>query len=122
MSKKPRPICPLCGERAKRSETRFGISHDCCGLWSWGNKPLADAETHAARRQAHDVFDRLWKTKSLSRGEAYVALSWATGWPEPECHMMHMPKEMAAQVPAAVAKIWKELQQHGTSILSARSC
>jgi hypothetical protein len=106
MSRKPRPICPVCGERADRSETRFGRRHDHCGLWSWGNKPLADAETHAARKEAHRVFDQLWQSGWLGRGEAYQALSWATGWPETDCHMMHMPKERAVLVPAAVRKIW----------------
>lgn len=106
MSRKPRPICPVCGERAKRSETRFGRRHDCCGLWSWGNKPLADAETHAARQAAHAAFDVLWLSGRLRRGEAYRALSWATGWAEQDCHMMHMPKERAVLVPPAVRKIW----------------
>lgn len=106
MTRKARPICPVCGERAVRSETRFGLRHDCCGLWSWGNKPLADAETHRARSEAHSVFDALWKSGHMSRGEAYQALSWATGWPEADCHMMHMPKERAALVPAAVRRIW----------------
>lgn len=67
MSKKSRPICPICGERAVRSMTRYGRRHDCCGLWSWGNKPLADAETHAARSEAHRVFDVIWKSGHLPR-------------------------------------------------------
>lgn len=106
MSKKPRPICPICGERANRTMTQYGRRHDCCGLWSWGNKPLADAETHAARREAHRVFDQLWQSGHLGRGEAYQALAWSTGWPESDCHMMHMPKERARLVPSAVRKIW----------------
>jgi len=84
----------------------WGTRHDCCGLWSWGNKPLADAETHAARRAAHQAFDPLWASGRLKRGEAYAALSWATGWKQSDCHMMHMPKERALQVPVAVRKIW----------------
>ena len=34
--------------------TRFGPRDDCCGLWSWGGAPLADAATHAARKAALD--------------------------------------------------------------------
>lgn len=109
MARKPRPICPKCGERAKRTETQWGLRHDCCGLWSWGNKPLVCAETHNARKEAHRVFDALWTSGWLSRGEAYQALSWATGWTESDCHMMHMPLERARQVPAAVRKIWAVL-------------
>lgn len=115
MSRKPRPICPTCGDRAQRSDTQYGRRHDCCGLWSWGNKPLADAETHEARKNAHAVFDVLWKSGHLSRGEAYLVLSWATGWPESECHMMHMPKEKAHQVPAAVRRIWAVVNAGATN-------
>lgn len=115
MSKKPRPICPICGERATRSMTAYGLRHDCCGLWSWGNKPLADADTHEFRKKAHAALDRLWLSGRLSRGEAYRALSWATGWPERDCHMMHMPKERAALVPDAVRKIWIELDGEATT-------
>lgn len=57
----------------------------------------------------------LWKSGHLSRGEAYLALSWATGWPESECHMMHMPKEKARQVPAAVRRIWAVVNAGATN-------
>ncbi|PKA40650.1 hypothetical protein CWR43_27995 [Rhizobium sullae] len=86
--------------------TQYGRRHDHCGLWSWGNKPLVDADTHAARKEAHRVFDQLWRGGYLGRGEAYQALSWATGWPETDCHMMHMTKDKARLVPTAVRKIW----------------
>lgn len=111
MSRKPRPVCPTCGECAVRSETKFGIRHDCCGLWSWGNKPLADRTTHEARRAAHASFDVLWKSGRLSRGDAYKALARVTGWPESDCHMMHMPPDKALQVPAAVKRIWESLNK-----------
>ena len=116
MSKKARPICPKCGERAIRSQTLYGLRHDHCGLWSWGNKPLVDAETHKYRKEAHKVFDVLWKSGHLSRGEAYRALSWATGWPESECHMMHMPKEKAKQIPDAVRRIWQVINNNNNQV------
>lgn len=93
-----------------RTVTQYGRRHDCCGLWSWGNKPLVCAETHEARKQAHSAFDQLWRGGWLPRGEAYRALAWATGWPESECHMMHMPKDKAREIPAAVTKIWAALK------------
>lgn len=109
MSRKPRPICPECGQHAKRSVTKFGLRHDCCGLWSWGNKPLADRETHEARKEAHRIFDKLWQSGRMSRGQAYRALAAETGWPESECHMMHMPKERALLVPEHAKSIWRKM-------------
>lgn len=109
MGNNPRPICPVCGQRARRTKTQFGIRHDCCGLWSWGNKALVDRETHAARQLAHSYFDKLWQSGRMRRGDAYRALSDASGWPESDCHMSHMPKERAVLVPDFVRQIWRGL-------------
>lgn len=74
-------------------------------MWSWGDKPLVDAETHEARQKAHEAFDPLWKTGRMTRNEAYSALQWATGLSEKNCHMARMDAERAKRVPAAVEKI-----------------
>lgn len=47
------PKCPACGKQAVSTETRFGVRHEHCGLWSWGNKPLTDAYTHTIRKHLH---------------------------------------------------------------------
>ena len=49
-----RPKCPSCGEWSTMTDERFGGKFECldCKLWSWGGKPLADAATHKARREA----------------------------------------------------------------------
>lgn len=99
------PVCPRCGEQSVIVDNRFNKKYACCGLWSWGEKPLVDAETHLARQAAHAAFDSLWLDKTMSRGKAYKALSIALGVPEREAHMAIMSKELARQVPQAVAKI-----------------
>jgi len=101
--------CPLCGQNAARQQTQYGVRNDCCGLWSWGDKPLVDRETHEARKAAHAAFDPLWKGGTMTRAAAYEALRAVTGLNAKNCHMAKMSKERAARVPAAVAKILEQL-------------
>jgi hypothetical protein len=85
------------------------MRNECCDLWSWGDKPLVDRETHEARKAAHDAFDPLWKTGTMTRAEAYAALRRVTGLSEKNCHMAKMSAKRASYIPAAVARIWEEL-------------
>ncbi len=101
--------CTSCGLPAERTVTAYGVRNACCGLWSWGDKPLADEATHKARRAAHDAFDPLWRDGHMTRDEAYAALRWATGLNEKNCHMARMPRDRALRVIPAVARIWAEL-------------
>lgn len=68
-------ICPKCGNPAVPTQTQYGLRHDCCGMWSWGGKPLADEETHDARKAAHAAFDLLWKSRGWRRSDAYESLA-----------------------------------------------
>ena len=97
--------CPQCGGRPARSETRYGPRLDCCGLWAWGEHPLADRDTHGARKAAHAAFDPLWKSGKLNRGHAYKLLAEAMGMTRDECHMKLMTAEQARRVPAIAAEI-----------------
>lgn len=83
---KPVVYCPKCGDKAKRTETRYGFRHECCGLHSWGSKPLVSQEVHALRQRFHATFDPIWKRRLMARGAAYLALADVTGLPEQECH------------------------------------
>lgn len=49
----------------------------------------ADRKTSAARIVAHDVFDRLWKQKRMSRAQAYAWMRQAMGLSEAEAHIGH---------------------------------
>lgn len=101
------PTCPKCQAAAQKSVTRYGVRYDCCGMWAWGNHPLADAATHDARRRAHEAFDVLWRGRKakLRRGQAYRRLQVELGLSEPDCHMKVMDLETALRVPAAAERI-----------------
>lgn len=104
-----KPICPICNQLATPRQTQWGVKHVCCGLWSWGNKPLTDAATHKARQTAHDIFDRLWKSGTISRGYAYQLLQEELGISKADCHMSIMDQATATRVPDAVYKIRERL-------------
>ena len=97
--------CPICGWAAYRQDTRYGVRHSCCGLWSWDGAPLVDAETHEARKAAHEAFDALWKHHGISRSSAYAQLAMELGIKRKHCHMKQMDKGTASRVPAAVRAI-----------------
>jgi hypothetical protein len=101
--------CPKCGDKPTRTETRYGPRLDCCGLWAWGDHPLADMETHEARKAAHAAFDTLWKFGTISRGHAYKLLAEAMGLSRDDCHMKLMTAEQAQRVPAIAAQIRRGL-------------
>lgn len=101
--------CPKCDGQPVQTETRFGLRLDCCGLWAWGSHPLADRETHEARKAAHAAFDPIWKGGLASRGHAYGLLAEAMGLSREQCHMKLMTAEQAQRVPAIADDIRKAL-------------
>jgi len=107
--RKKHPKCPLCGEKAAFERTPHGPRHDCCGLWSWGFKPLVGIEVHRARRAAHVAFDTLWRGRGriLTRSTAYYHLASKLGLTRDQCHMARMDLETARAVPGAVSRIKK---------------
>ncbi len=104
------PICP-CGQRARRTKTRYGYRYAHCDLWSWDAAPLVDKATHEARKAAHEAFDVLWKAGTLDRGAAYSRLREILEITEDECHMKLMDAETSSMVPAAVKQIMEDLER-----------
>lgn len=106
--------CPRCGSKATVVQTKYGPKHECCGLWSWHGKPLADKATHDARKAAHAAFDTLWKQGTYTRAGAYKALAAALGLGADECHISRMSEAEAlrvvALVPELAAKVPKRLK------------
>jgi hypothetical protein len=92
------PICPTCLKPARLSAGKFGIKAECCGLWSWGFKPLVSRETHVARIQAHAAFDRLWKNGEMPRRAAYARLSDVMQMDREDCHISLMTVDQAKAV------------------------
>ena len=109
MKKKDSPTCPKCGADAIRQETRYGARFSCCGLWAWGNNPLADGDTHKARQAAHAAFDPIWRSKKLSRTEAYQKLATALAIEQRHCHMKKMDVATARKVPDIAAEILRQI-------------
>ncbi len=100
--------CPKCGAKAHAETTRYGIRNRHCDLWSWGDAPLVNRETHEARKAAHAAFDTLWKSGLMSRGEAYRCLQKKLKLTPDECHMKLMDAATAGLVPQAVMEIQQE--------------
>lgn len=103
------PICPICDCYADAKETQYGTRYSCCDLWSWNGAPLADADTHEARKDAHAAFDALWKVHGMSRSEAYAALSEELGIHPDLCHMKLMDEETARRAEVAAINITQRL-------------
>lgn len=53
----------------------------------------ANKETKQARIQAHDAFDGYWRSKGLSRKQAYHLLQDITGLPPKDAHIASFDKE-----------------------------
>jgi hypothetical protein len=103
-------LCPKCGLKPVHTMTRFGLRLDHCGLWAWGSHPLADRETHEARKAAHAAFDPIWKSGMAGRGHAYKLLAEAMGMSRDDCHMKLMTAEQARRVPEIADQIRETLQ------------
>lgn len=110
------PICPKCGEPAKIVATQYGPRAACCGLHSWGLKPLVDPETHKARNAAHAAFDPLWRGHTVSRGEAYRILQIAMSMTKAECHISYMDADQARHV-VEIVQSGKLLAEAGCSAM-----
>lgn len=103
------PVCPRCGRFAQQRETQFGVRSQCCGLWSWDGKPLADEATHTARKAAHAAFDKLWQGGHMKRKRAYLWLKHNLQTPDIP-HMATMDPLQCARVVAVVQSYLASLQ------------
>lgn len=54
---------------------------------------MADKETRELRKKVHDVFDRIWKSGSMNRSQAYEWLAQGLKIPAPDCHISWLTKE-----------------------------
>jgi ribosomal protein L37AE/L43A len=72
-------LCPQCGKKATSVQTKFGIRNEHCGLWSWGNNPLVDVYTHAARKQLHAKVQEAAERNFVSTFKIYHVLAVENG-------------------------------------------
>jgi hypothetical protein len=92
-------------------ETQYGVRNSCCNLWSWGDAPLVDADTHNARKAAHSAFDELWKRHGMKRRQAYMYLAEEMAIDPDLCHIKLMNKVEAGCVPGAALRILARWQR-----------
>jgi ssDNA-binding Zn-finger/Zn-ribbon topoisomerase 1 len=101
--------CPDCDSVMELKESRYGKFWGCTqfpncrgshGAHPHGS-PLgvpANAETKAARIQAHAAFDVIWKGGHMKRNDAYIWLSRCLGIERRHCHISSFDKDMCGDV------------------------
>ena len=116
-SKVKHPICPHCGKESVAVTGRDIYPHlhelydkvfyQCkpcdayIGCHPGTNKPLgglANAELRKARTEAHRVFDPMWRSRKMTRRQAYDWLSKKIGLKIDECHVGMFDVKMCERV------------------------
>lgn len=98
------PRCPKHKVRLAARDTEHGKQFYCpfqgCDVvqWDGSTSTPADYATRQARRKAHMAFDTLWKSKSLSRGQAYTLLAKFMRLPKRSVHIGMFNVEQCAEV------------------------
>lgn len=99
------PICSYCHNPSQKTtgaeiyphrpdlhQKNFYICH-MCQAWVGCHQDgiplgrLANAALRAAKSRAHAAFDPIWKSKKMSRAEAYAWLSKTLNIPKEDCHI-----------------------------------
>lgn len=114
----PPASCPYCGSNVEivNNERIYGRSYgdwpwayrcvsDSCdsyvGMHPFTNIPLgtlANRETREARKRAKDVFNPLWQSGRMKRGEAYQKLADLLGIEKKACHIGWFDRVMCDRV------------------------
>lgn len=115
------PTCPYCGVQSspttgaeiyprhrKLAKKRFFICRPCkawVGCHDDG-RPLgtpAAAELRIARKRAHDLFDRLWQGRFMTRNQAYSWLAETLGVDKHDAHIGQATLEQCRLITQAAA-------------------
>jgi len=89
--------CPDCGDSMALMKERNFVGYKCRSRDCRGShaahpdgRPVgtpADARTRKARALAHDAFDRIWRTKRMTRDLAYAWMRQELSLSKEECHI-----------------------------------
>lgn len=97
--------CPEHNVQLIYKHTRFGPRGQCpvrkCTVAYWANDETAtpaDHETRRVRREAHRIFDGLWREKGFSRTRLYKKLAHHLGLPINKTHIGQFDKEQCQKV------------------------
>jgi hypothetical protein len=101
------------------TETHFGVHYKCTKPGCDGihtahpnGSPAgvpADKFTRKARMRAHEAFDRVWESKTMSRSDAYTWLDLVMGLEAGKAHISMMSKEQCALVVEKVRGTFPQL-------------
>lgn len=122
--------CNYCGRRAERvtgadvyagradlADKFFYRCRPCdarVGCHPGTDRPLGALATRELRRMrivVHDVFDRLWQSKQMTRGQAYAWLRAELGLGPDECHIgMFDERRCAMALDAVKSGRWQKVE------------
>ena len=121
--------CPYCGSPTqlvndseiygKSFGTKCYVCRPCkawVGCHKGTDKALgrvADSALRELKHKAHDVFDRIWKEKYLSRTEAYEILSIAFDLPSEQTHIGMFDEDLCRKTIDLSDVILKYLRDYG---------
>lgn len=113
-------MCPYCGDLVEFISSKnfygtdYGTNLYVCrkcdarvGTHGKGKNPLgtmADANLRALRKACHLHFDKLWKSRKMSRSKAYVWLSNAMDLPSEKAHIGMFDKEQCITLLQIIGK------------------
>ena len=119
-------FCNYCGKPARLVDSScvygrsYGMIYYCADCNAWvgvhrhNNKPLgilANAQLRQYKKRAHLYFDRLWKSKRMTRSEAYEWLSKQLGKKPEKTHIGMFEVGDCQQVIKVVSKFWADVPQ-----------
>ena len=97
-------ICPKHKCELVPQKTKYGTRYNCPELactvvcWDGSTSTPADYNTRQARIEAHDAFDRLWRSGMFKRKEAYHKLAKHLKMKTEDVHIGHFDKDTALEV------------------------
>lgn len=121
-------VCPYCGLRSELIDSAevyhgrsYGLMYICrpCNAYVGCHKGtyralgrLANAELRQAKNQAHEAFDKLWKSKAMNRHQAYRWLSESLGVDPNFCHIGMFDVEQCQKVVTESKRYMEQLWKH----------
>ena len=84
-------LCPQHKKAMVSVKTKYGLRFQCpkCDIYCWDGPTSIPGTpaTHKFRKQAHEVFDPLWKSDKVTRKKCYRQLSAFMGLARKDTHI-----------------------------------
>jgi len=116
-------MCPYCDTQAELVDSKeiygesYGYAYLCrkcrayVGCHRGSKKPLgrlANGELRLWKQRAHLLFDPIWKTRLMTRSQAYIWLGEELGLLPDVCHIGMFDVEQCKEAVRVCAKLWGE--------------